>query len=166
MALDDGKKKLLAELRIERGQRDEYADGGPNVKPWIIGGVVVVVLALGAGAAWYYLKNGQKVEIEQVTAIAPASDPGATAILQATGYVTARREATVSTQIIGTLKDVLIEDGEHVKEGQVLAHLEDSQYQAQVAQAEAQVNLAQATLGQFKAQLAQARRDLIRNEDL
>lgn len=166
MPLDDGKKALLQELRIERGQREEYTDNGRSLKPWIIGGVVVVVLAVGGAAAWYYLKNGQKVEIEEVTAIAPASDPGATAILQATGYVTARRAATVSTQIIGTLKDVLIEEGEGVKEGQVLAHLDDSQYRAQVAQAEAQVNLAQATLGQFKAQLAQAKRDLVRDQDL
>src|SRR5690242_8977175 len=134
MPLDDGKKALLQELRIERGQREEYSESGRSWRPVIIAVVVVLVLAAGAGGAWYYLKNGQKVEIEEVTAIAPASDPGATAILQATGYVTARREATVSAQITGTLTDVLIEDGEHVKEGQVLAHLEDSQYQAQVAQ--------------------------------
>jgi Multidrug resistance efflux pump len=52
-------------------------------------------------------------------------------VLDATGYVTARRSATVSAQITGTLIDVLIEEGDHVKEGQVLARLEDTAQRAQ-----------------------------------
>jgi RND family efflux transporter MFP subunit len=60
----------------------------------------------------------------------------------------------------------LIEDGEHVKQGQVLAHLDDHQYRAQVEQGEAQVNVAKATLEQLRAQLEQAKRDVKRDNDL
>ena len=88
------------------------------------------------------------------------------AVLQATGYVTARRQATVSAQITGTLVDVLIEEGERVEAGQVLAHLEDTAQKAALAQAQAGLNAAQAQLVQFQAQLAQSRRDLKRAEEL
>ena len=71
-----------------------------------------------------------------------AADRGAAAVLQATGYVTARREATVSAQITGTLTEVLIEEGEHVKAGQVLARLDDTAQRASLAQAQAQLQAA------------------------
>ncbi|MGA9420868.1 MAG: efflux RND transporter periplasmic adaptor subunit, partial [Rhodanobacteraceae bacterium] len=104
--------------------------------------------------------------VQAATAIAPASDGAAGAVLQATGYVTARREATVSAQITGTLTDVLIEEGEHVKEGQVLAHLENTAQQANLALADAQLASARAQVGQFQAELDQARRDLVRQQNL
>jgi RND family efflux transporter MFP subunit len=87
-------------------------------------------------------------------------------VLDATGYVTARREATVSAQITGTVTAVLIEEGDRVKEGQVLGRLDDTAQRAALAQAEAQVHSAQALLVQAEAQLAQNRRDVQRDEDL
>ncbi len=167
MALADEKKKLLQELRIDRDQREPHSDSDSSRRPWIVGALVALVVLLAAGAAGYfYLMRGQKLEIEEATAVAPSADPGATAILQATGYVTARIQATVSAQIIGTLKQVLIDEGEQVKAGQVLARIEDTAQTAALAQAEAQLQSARATLGQFQAQLGQARRDLARNQDL
>jgi RND family efflux transporter MFP subunit len=80
--------------------------------------------------------------------------------------VTARREATVSAQITGTLTKVMIEEGERVEVGQILALLEDTAQRAALAQAEAQQRASTAQLGQFNAQLAQSRRDLKRAEDL
>jgi RND family efflux transporter MFP subunit len=168
MALDESKKKLLQELRIERDERDEYSGSGSDRRrtPWIIGGAAALLLIAAAAAAVFWYTRGQGFEIEEASAIAPSADPSATAILQATGYVTARRSATVSAQIIGTLKEVMIEEGEHVKAGQVLARLDDTLQQATVAQSEAQLAAARASLGQFQAQLGQARRDLTRNQDL
>jgi RND family efflux transporter MFP subunit len=90
----------------------------------------------------------------------------AAAVLQATGYVTARRQATVSAQITGTLTEVRIEEGERVENGQVLALLEDTAQRAALAQAEASLRAARAQLVQFQTQLAQSRRDLTRAEDL
>jgi RND family efflux transporter MFP subunit len=167
MSLVEEKKQLLHELRIERGQREQYTESNPRRTGWIIGGLVALLLLAGAGAAGYYFfLRKPAFEVEQVTAVAPSSDPGATAILQATGYVTARRSATVSAQITGTLTQVLIEEGEHVKQGQVLARLDDTQYRAGLLQAEASLASAQAALAQIQAQLGQAKRDLVRNEDL
>jgi RND family efflux transporter MFP subunit len=87
-------------------------------------------------------------------------------VLDATGYVTARREATVSAQITGTVTQVLFDEGDHVKAGQVIARLDDTAQRAAVAQSQAQVQSAQAVLTQDEAQLAQYKRDVQRDEDL
>ena len=162
MTSQTDKKALLGQLRIDR-TADERT-GIPR-RWWLAIAVTAVVLAVGAiGARWFL--GGPRVEVEAATAEPPAQGGGATAILQATGYVTARRQATVSTQITGTLTQVLIDEGDRVKEGQILARLDDTAQQASLAQAQAQLQAAQATQVQVEAQLDQARRDLVRNEDL
>jgi RND family efflux transporter MFP subunit len=157
------KADLLHQLRIDRSEPES---GSRGVLGWIIG-VVIVLLALGAGGAWWFLHGGKTFEVEAATAVAPASGAGgSTAVLQATGYVTARRQATVSAQITGTLVQVLIEEGERVENGQVLATLEDTAQRAALAQAQASLRATQAQLAQYQSQLAQSRRDLVRAEDL
>jgi RND family efflux transporter MFP subunit len=155
-------KALLKQLRIGHEQRED--DDGSGRRWWIA--VVVAVVVGGVAASIIYFARGPRVEVEIATAAAPSPQLGAAAILQATGYVTARREATVSAQITGTLTDVLIEEGEHVQAGQVLARLDDTAQKASLAQAQAQLSAAQALLVQSQAQLEQGRRDLKRNEDL
>ena len=167
MALVEEKKQLLQELRIERGQREQYTESNPR-RTGLIVGIIVAVLILGGAAAagYYFLLRKPAFEIEQATAVAPSADPGATAVLQATGYVTARINATVSAQITGTLTQVLIEEGEHVTKGQVLARLDDTQYKAGLLQAQAGLASAQAALAQYQANLEQSKRDLMRDKDL
>jgi HlyD family secretion protein len=166
MSLVEEKKQLLQELRIERNQREQYTESGPR-RTGVIVGIIVGLLILGAAAAGYYfLLRKPAFEIEQATAVAPSADPGATAVLQATGYVTARINATVSAQITGTLTQVLIEEGEHVTKGQVLARLDDTQYKAGLLQAQAGLASAQAALAQYQANLDQSKRDLVRDKDL
>jgi HlyD family secretion protein len=167
MALVEEKKQLLHELRIERGQREQYTESNPR-RTGLIVGIIVGVLILGGAAAagYYFLVRKPAFEIEQATAVAPSADPGATAVLQATGYVTARITATVSAQITGTLTQVLIDEGEHVTKGQVLAKLDDTQYKAGLLQAQAGLASAQAALAQYQANLSQAKRDLVRDQDL
>jgi RND family efflux transporter MFP subunit len=80
--------------------------------------------------------------------------------------VTARRQATVSAQITGTLAEVLIEEGDRVEAGQVLARLESTAQAATLGQARAQVAQARAQVGEFDARLKQSRRDLKRQQDL
>jgi RND family efflux transporter MFP subunit len=157
------KADLLQQLRIDRDE--ERSSRGSRA--WIGVVVALVVLAALAAGGWWWFAGGKTFEVEAATAVAPASaGTGPLAVLQATGYVTARREATVSAQITGTLTKVMIEEGEHVDAGQVLALLEDTAQKAALAQAEAQQRAAEAQLGQFVAQLAQNRRDLKRAEDL
>jgi len=156
------KSDLLNQLRIDKSHRED--SHVPRRWPWIVG-VLIVVLLLAVSAAWY-VSGSRRFDVQVAMAVAPTANGTDTAVLQATGYVTARREATVSAQITGTLTEVLIEEGEHVEAGQVLARLEDKAQQAALAQAQAQLQAAQATWSQLKIQLAQAQRDLKRQRDL
>lgn len=153
---------LLKELRIDSRHREDA--GSASRWPWIAGAILLAVVLIG-GSAWYFF-GGKTFDVQAATATAPTAGGGDAAVLQATGYVTARREATVSTQITGTLTQVLIEEGEHVDKDQVLATLDDTAQKAALAQAQAQASAAQATLLQYQAQLAQAQRDLKRAQDL
>lgn len=162
MTSETDKKALLGQLRIDR-TADERA-GIPRTW-WIAGGALAALLVLALGAV-LLLRPGAAIDVDAATAEPPAQGGTATAILQATGYVTARRQATVSAQITGTLTQVLIDEGDHVKEGQILARLDDTAQQASLAQAQAGLQAAEAIQVQIQAQLAQARRDLVRNEDL
>lgn len=154
---------LLKQLRIERHQREDHGNGRARW-PWVLGALVVVLLLLG-GMGWFWLGHrALSVQVAQAVSIRADSDAGA--VLQATGYVTARRQATVSAQITGTLTAVLIEEGDHVSKGQVLARLDDSAYKAALQTARAQAAAAQALVAQYRAQLAQNRNDSARLQSL
>jgi RND family efflux transporter MFP subunit len=153
---------LLKQLRIERHQREDHGSGSGRW-PWAIG-IVLLLLLLG-GAGWMLL-GPSAVLVQTAQAASPTADNEAGAVLQATGYVTARRQATVSAQITGTLIAVLIEEGDHVNKDQVLARLDDSAYKAALDTAVAQAAAAHALVAQFQAQLAQNLRDAAREESL
>ncbi len=157
--------ELLKKLRIDPSARDQPVRRAKGSRTLLIAGALSL-LALAAAGIAYWKWHTRPLVVQAATALAANTAQGPAAILQASGYVTARREATVSAQITGTVKEVLIEEGEHVKAGQVLARLEDSAYQAGVAQARAQLMAAQAQEAQYATQLAQARRDTRRNQDL
>jgi len=156
------KGALLHQLRIDCGLREEVTE--VRRWPWIVGGALVLVL-IGVGV---WLMKSRHADIVVHTAMAQPMVSGgpSTSVLDATGYVTARREATVSAQITGKFSEVLIEEGDHVQVGQVLGRLDDTSQRAALAQAEAQLHSAQALLVQFQAQLAQDQRDVKRAEDL
>ena len=155
---------LLKELRIERHQREDHNGGGPGRWVWIVGVVVLVAIAVAVGSWW--LLSHRAISVRTATAVVATNDSAAGAVLQATGYVTARRQATVSAQITGTLTDVLIEEGDRVKKNQVLARLDDSAYKAALDTAVAQAKAAHALVAQYQSQLAQNLRDATRDETL
>ena len=152
---------LLKSLRLDSAQRDSVEP----TRRWLLPASIAVGLLLTIGAAAWWLRPMPRIAVRLAT-VAASPAGGDSAVLQATGYVTARRQATVSAQITGTVSDVLIEEGDHVVAGQVLAHLDSTAQRAQLAQAQAQYHAAQATVGQAQAQLTQAQRDLIRQEGL
>jgi len=157
--VNDGKTNhdLLHELRIDRAQRD---DDGARVRwPWIVG-AIVVVLILAGGVAVFALR-GHAATVETSTAVAAASSSDA-AVLQATGYVVARRQATISAQIIGTLTEVSVDEGAHVKQGQIMARLDPTAYQAQLDSTKAQYAAAQAGVIKARATLRQDRANAAR----
>ncbi|MBU6404773.1 MAG: efflux RND transporter periplasmic adaptor subunit [Pseudomonadota bacterium] len=152
---------LLQQLRIERADRDLPA---PRRRwPWLVAALIVLV-ALVAGALGWRAARAPQVQVATVQA--PASAAGSGSVLQATGYVTARREATVSAQITGRLTEVHVEEGEHVQAGQLLARLDDSQAKAQLALARANEAAARAALGQYQANATLARITLRRERTL
>lgn len=158
--------ELLRQLKIDKSHKDTPGggNGGGMRTVGIVLAVVLVLLAL-AGGGWVFLAR-RPVEVRTATAVAPASAADAGAVLQATGYVTARRQATVSAQITGTLTEVLIEEGDRVSKGQVLARLEDNALRANLQSAQASAAAAHATVAQSQAQLTQALRDADRQEAL
>jgi len=154
---------LLNELRIGRAQRDD--GGGPPRWAWLVLAGVVVAALLAAGI-WWALAS-RPVLVQTVSATASGRGGGsAGAVLQATGYVTPRRRATVSTQITGTLTQVLIEEGDRVEKGQVLARLEDNALRAALGAARANLASAQAQVASAQALLAQAQADERRQAEL
>lgn len=153
----------MKELRLDGTQREEVRTGVPTWA-WITGAGLLVLALLAAGG-WWWWRSAQVPEV-QTGSVASRSAGGGNAVLQATGYVTARRSATVSTQITGTLTEVLFEEGDKVTKGQVLARLEDHALRAALEASRASVKSAQANVEALRAQWLQAQSDLRRQEEL
>lgn len=156
-------KNLLEQLRIDRREPLPASSGG-GLPRWLPAAVVVVVL-LGV-ALWWLFGRDSALEVRLASATAISSSPVSASVLDATGYVTARRIATVSSQVTGQVREVFIEEGLRVDQGQVLATLVDDTARAQFALGEAQVRQAEAQRGSVRAQLRQAEADLDRQQEL
>jgi HlyD family secretion protein len=150
-------KPSLDDLRIERR---------PEPRPralWWWGGIGLVILLLAGGGAWFS-RRADAIEVR--TAVARPVAGGTETVLNASGYVTARREATVSSKVTGKVVAVLFEEGMRVTNGQVLARLDDSNVRASLAVAQAQLASAQAALAETEAQLKEANLELQRTREL
>ncbi|AND69833.1 hypothetical protein ATSB10_23790 [Dyella thiooxydans] len=154
--------ELLNQLKIDRAAKDLEPSGPGGRMVWIALAVLLLLAAAG-GLFWWHQRP---LQVKLATAVAPSTAEASGAVLQATGYVTARRQATVSAQITGTLTEVLIEEGDHVHKGQVLARLEDSAYRASLDAARANARAAHAQAGQTAAELRQAQADAARQDAL
>jgi len=144
--------KDLAALRIQQEDR-----GGGRGRGVGVGLVVLVVLAAAGAGGWYWATALQAVSVKVAPVTARggnAAAPGA--VLNASGYVVARRRATVSSKVTGKVIDVLLEEGQPVREGQILAHLDDTQPRATLALAEAQLASARKAAAEDQARLQQA----------
>jgi RND family efflux transporter MFP subunit len=151
--------ELLKELRIDRHGRPS------RTRRWWLVLAATTVLALAAGL-WLAWGRGSPPTVRTVTARAAGPETGAGSVLDASGYVTARRQATVSAKITGKVTEVLIEEGMRVKEGAVLARLDDTEAKAQRDLARAQLAAARSQEGEIRAQLEQAERDYLRQQEL
>jgi RND family efflux transporter MFP subunit len=156
----DDKSALLGQLRIDR---KTLPAGTGHGRLWL----AVVVAALLAGAAlWFWLRpTGMPVRIAVAQAVSQESAAGAS-ILDASGYVVARRQATVASKITAKMVELDIEEGDHVTANQIIARLDDSNIRASLAQAAAQLNFARAGLEETQVNLANAQRDYDRQLSL
>lgn len=148
----------LSDLKI-----DERARGGQGRLRWLrwsaagIGGLLVV-----SGALFALKGNSPVVEV----ATAQASQAGRPALLNASGYVTPRRRATIAAKITGRVNEVLVEEGMRVEPGQILARLDDADARARLIAARAERDATAAALADLRINLANAERERRRMEEL
>ena len=147
-------KDELASLRIDRDR--------PARSPWRRP-LVLLVPGLLLLAGLYVLRaraalSGTEVETVRASVLRRAEAAAGAPILTSSGYVVARRKAVVSAKIQGRLAELKVEEGSRVREGQLLARLESSDYEAQVSRAAAQLERARADLAETERQLRQAER--------
>ena len=152
-------KDELAALRIER---EPDLRGGSRWVAWI---VLIAVLGAGGVALWRWATRQRPVAVETATVSERAAGTQA-AVLNASGYVTARRRATVSSKITGKVVEVNVEEGMAVTEGQVLARLDDATLRAGLALAEAQATAARSGVRENEVRLAEAKVTLARRNQL
>ena len=143
-------KQDLEALRIERTPER------PGLGRWIlwVGGLILVAAVGLASWRWVTREKPSDVQVATVTVRSAGSQA---AVLNASGYVTARRRATVSSKITGKVVEVNVEEGMNVRQGQVLARLDDSTPRASLALAEAQAEAARKGLRENEVRLDQAR---------
>ena len=155
----DDKTKLIESLQIDRSAEVHEP---PSRWPMLLGMVGVAIVAVLA-TLWWSKREAPVVEsAEASTSLANSSAtavvvPTSTSKLDASGYVVARRSATVSAAIGGRVVQVLISEGSQVKQGDVLARLDDSAYRLQLAQAEANRDSAKASLQAAQVALSNAK---------
>ena len=148
----------LEQLKIERGPETE-----PRAGRWPLW-LALIVVAAGA-AYWLFLKPDAALDVR--TAVArEVSARSAGTVLNASGYVTARRQATVSSKFTGKVTEVLIEEGMRVEADQVLARLDDANIRTSFALAEAQLVSTRTSLKETEALLTEARANLRRTRNL
>jgi HlyD family secretion protein len=154
------KSALLGQLKIDRSVEPQGSGRGK----WVVAGLVVVAGAIGA---WFAFKPAAAIPVKAAAAVpASTANMAATSVLDASGYVIARRQATVSSKVTGKVVELMIEEGMPVKQGQVLARLDDSNTRAQVALSQSQLDAARAQLAEIRVQLADAQRQLKRSKEL
>jgi RND family efflux transporter MFP subunit len=149
----------IQQLKIDRG-----APPAASKPTWLF---AVLAAAAIAVVAWLLLgRGGGVVLVETDVARKPPSVAAASSVLDASGYVVARRQATISSKVTGKVLEVLVEEGMRVEKDQVVARLDDATQQAQLAVALAQADSARAALEETSARLRNARQELMRQRDL
>jgi RND family efflux transporter MFP subunit len=148
----------LDQLKIEREPETE-----PGPSRWPV--VLIIGAVLAALSYWFFFKPEAAIEVR--TAVArEISNRVASTVLNASGYVTARRQATVSSKFTGKVMEVLIEEGMLVEKDQVLARLDDSNVSTSYALAEAQLLSAQSSQKESEALLTEAQAIFKRTQNL
>jgi RND family efflux transporter MFP subunit len=158
----DDQSALLNQLRIDRG-----SESAPPGRTWIWVTAALVILAAAGVAVWMWARpTGVPVQVVAARAIAGDGGGAAGSILDASGYVVARRQATVASKITAKMVELEIEEGDHVKAGQIIAKLDDTNIRAALNQASAQLDYAKASLTETQVNLTNAQRDYDRQKSL
>jgi HlyD family secretion protein len=149
----------LSALKIER---EPLNTGGGRWVKWVF-----LLLFLGGAGFWAFtwFTRERPIEVE-VASVSERAAGTSASVLTGKGYVTARRRATVSSKVTGKVIEVNVEEGMAVREGQVLARLDDSTLQAALGLYRAQLEAAKRQIPESEVRLEQARVQLQRQERL
>ncbi|MFA5940701.1 MAG: efflux RND transporter periplasmic adaptor subunit [Sinimarinibacterium sp.] len=149
---------LLGQLKIDRGTPSPSGSG--RRIGWLLAVVAVVAIA-----GWWLLRGPDAVPV-RIAIARVVSENGSASVLDASGYVIARRQATVSSKVTGKVVEVRVEEGQAVRAGDVLAQIDDSNARTQLALARSQLDAARAQQSEVRVQLDEARRQLERTRGL
>jgi RND family efflux transporter MFP subunit len=149
----------LSGLKIEERARNNSRGRKPLRTVFlIVFGLALVIVAVVVLRA--------RVPVVEVAAVRPGGEAGSTALLNASGYITPRRRATIAAKITARVVDVYVDEGMKVTEGQLLARLDDSDAQRRLLAARSQRDATAALIENLEVNLANAEREFRRQEDL
>jgi len=147
--------ELLKELRIDRKSPPPASSGGSDGRRWLWIAVAVIIVLL-AGGAFALFGRAPTVEVDTAPAVAIQQGSASSSVLDASGYVVARRMATVSAKITGKVREVMIEEGMRVEQGQIMATLDPIDADAQRNLYASQLQAARSQVVGLEAQQKQA----------
>jgi RND family efflux transporter MFP subunit len=151
-------KPDLSSLRITDAKRS--TNGAGRRWLWIILAVIFIALVAAVASAYH----NRKAEVEVTAARKPASGPAG--VLNASGYITPRRRATIAAKITGRVTGVFFDEGTRLSENQLLATLDDSDTRRALDSAKADRDASQAAIADFQVQLRNAEIELHRTQQL
>ncbi len=156
------KSDLLKQLKIDK---DQQVTRPVSNRVWLwstIGAATIVLLSV-----WLIFSDEETIEVSTSMArLNSVTNNSGQIILQATGYVTARRQATVSSKVMGKVQKLLVEEGDFVEADQVLATLDDSNVRKDLLLSQSQLLAAQAQVNETSALLREAELAVQRRREL
>ncbi len=153
----ESKPSSLDALRIDRSRAP--LESGRGARGWVI----LVLLLLGGAGTWWWVQREKPVAVKTAVARAQGgASSSARTLLNASGSVTTRLDATVSSKVPGKVAEIMVEEGMKVEKGQILAKLDDSNVQSAMRLAEAQLEATRRALAESEPALAYAEAELVR----
>lgn len=150
---DDKLRADLASLRIDRDGPIKRKRSGGRRRAFVVAAILLAV----AGAAWVLLHRTPQVSVAYAT-LMQAAQAGPEPVLSGSGYVvTGERYVSIGVRVPGRIERYFVEEGQAVKKGAPLVQLDDRDYRAAVARAEALLRVARANLSLAEADLARIR---------
>ena len=153
------KAALLNQLRIDR----TLTPPSSGQAKWWIGAAALIIAAFGT---WSLLRPSGLPITTAVAQTLPSGSKGdaGASLLDASGYIVARRRATVSSKVTGKIVKVMLEEGQRVEAGEVIARLDDSNWRASLAQSRAQLQQAEASVASAQTAFDDAKPIFARSE--
>ena len=147
-------KQTLDELRIDR-----TSTPANRSRSLLIVLALAIIAVVAAVVSWL---NRPQAAVVRTILVQETGSGGQKTLLNASGYVTARRQATVSSKVTGKVIEVMVEEGMKIEAGQILARIDSSNVEKSLHLAEAHLDVSRKALDETKANLEQAERELAR----